>query len=124
MTIYKEADKVSLCGENIKRLRQQKGISQNKLARKSGIAQSALSAIESSVKNPSIETVQMIAGALGVTISELLGETADGLTSQEWQLIRDYRALTSQGREYIRQQFYVARQIYSGGADLSNVENK
>lgn len=117
---------MSICGENIKRIRQDKRISQNKLARESGIAQSALSAIESSVKNPSVETVQLIAKALGVTISELFGESpsADSYTAEERHLISDYRSLTAQGREYIRQQIYVATQLYSGNIGVPGVENR
>lgn len=117
---------MSVCGDNIKRIRQDKKISQNKLARESGIAQSALSAIESSVKNPSVETIQLIAKALGVTISELFGESssADSYTAEERQMISAYRTLTAQGREYIRQQIYVATQLYSGGAGVPVVENR
>ena len=118
---------MSICGENIKRIRQFKRISQNKLAKEAGIAQSALSAIESSVKNPSIETVQMIAGALGVSISELLGEAvpADSYTTEERRMIDQYRALNSQGREYIRQQLHIATQLYQGeNTDLPIMENR
>lgn len=116
---------MSVCGDNIRRIRLEKHISQNKLAKESGIAQSALSAIESSVKNPSIETIQLIAKSLNVTISELLGESTgqDSLTAQERQLLIDYRSLTPQGQEYIRQQLYMAKRVYSGESGLSGVEN-
>ena len=118
---------MSRVGENIKRIRGEKNFSQNALAKKAGIAQSALSAIESSVKNPSSVTVELIAHALDCTAAELLGEDPpdDALTPAERRLILAYRSLNSQGREYIRQQMDIAQRLYTGeSADLPNVENR
>lgn len=117
---------MSRVGENIKRIRKEKNFSQNAMAKKAGIAQSALSAIENNVKNPSSVTLELLAGALECTVAELIGEspTDDALTPAERQMILVYRTLTAQGREYIRQQLDIARRLYSGnGADLSRVEN-
>ena len=116
---------MSQVGDNIKALRIRAGLSQNKLARLAGISQPALSAIEKDVKNPSSTTLGMLASALHVTVAELIGEVDDGvLSAEERQLIRAYRTLTSQGREYIRQQFYVATQLYAGDAQIPDVENR
>jgi transcriptional regulator with XRE-family HTH domain len=118
---------MSEVGENVKKYRKEKNLSQNALAKKAGIAQSALSAIESNVKNPSSVTVELLAHALGCTTAELLGEDPgeDAITPAERQLIRVYRSLNAQGREYIRQQLTIASALYSGdSADLPNVESK
>ena len=116
---------MSQVGDNVKALRIRAGLSQNKLARLAGISQPALSAIEKDVKNPSSTTLGMLASALHVTVAELIGETESGAYSaEERQLIMDYRVLTAQGREYVRQQLYIARQLFSGDAGLSNVENR
>ena len=118
---------MSRVGENVKRIREEKKFSQNALAKKAGIAQSALSAIENNVKNPSSVTLELIAGALECSISELIGEgfADDAITPAERRLILVYRTLTAQGREYIRQQFAIASALYTGEpADLPNVENR
>lgn len=63
----------STIGENIKRLRLQKDLSQDKLARLADIAFATLTKIESGeTPNPTIETVKKIAAALGISIDELM----------------------------------------------------
>ena len=107
---------MSETGRKVREIRLRRGISQNRLAKSAGISQSALSAIESNVKNPSAVTVELLAGALGCTVSELIGESgpSDAYSAAERQLIVDYRSLSPQGKEYIRQQMAIARQLYSG----------
>lgn len=59
--------------------RVKRGLSQNQLAKLAGIPQSVLSDIEGGkTKAPRIDTLQAIAAALGVTVSELLGEQKAG----------------------------------------------
>ena len=59
---------------NIKKYRQKAGLSQDQLARKAGIPYSTFLKIESGyTTNPSIQAVQSIAEALGVSIDELVG---------------------------------------------------
>lgn len=55
--------------------RQEKGISQNQLAKLCNVPQSVISDIESGkTKAPRIDTLQAIAAALGVTVDELIGK--------------------------------------------------
>ena len=61
-------------GSNIRRLRQAKGLSQEKLAAKSGIDMRYLGGIERAQENPTIAVVCDIAQALGVHPSTLLIE--------------------------------------------------
>ena len=92
-------------GAEIKRRREALGISQNQLAKRSGCAQSTLSAIENTTKKPSSETLAGIAEALGCTVAELRGETpsaAPRLTAEERQLLRVFRHLNQSGRAYVR----------------------
>lgn len=57
--------------------REKKGISQNQLARMSGVPQSVISDIESGkTKAPRIDTLMAIAAALGMTVNELIGKKA------------------------------------------------
>lgn len=61
-------------GETIKALRLDMEMTQKQLAEKAEISQAALSAIERSEKAPTVETLHSIASALGVLVSDLLGE--------------------------------------------------
>ena len=68
-------------GQNVKDRRIKKGLSQNQLAKKAGISQASLNALEAKTNNPSVETCFLLAAALDCTVSELLGETAEQLTA-------------------------------------------
>ena len=60
--------------KNLKSIRNEKGWSQEKLAREANISYHTVIKIEQSViKNPRIETVIKLADALGVSIDKLLG---------------------------------------------------
>ena len=62
-----------MIGDNIKRLRKKKELSQDNLARKAGIPYATLIKIESNiVKKPSVQNVAKIAKALDVKIEDLL----------------------------------------------------
>ena len=61
-----------MLADNIKKLRKQRKLSQEELAKKAGVTYSTLIKLESGVnKNPTIKTIQQIAGALEVTLDEL-----------------------------------------------------
>lgn len=53
-------------------LRTQKGLSQERLAWRAGLARSHYAMIESGAKRPSIETLWKIAGALGMRLSAIM----------------------------------------------------
>jgi transcriptional regulator with XRE-family HTH domain len=60
-------------GENIKRVRNKLGLTQDDLVRKSGVKHTTLTKIESNVVvKPSVHTVAKIVKALGVPMEELL----------------------------------------------------
>ena len=59
-------------GQRIKEYRESMGMSQNELAKKSGLAQSSLSYLESGEKSPSVETLECICKGLGIPLSDLI----------------------------------------------------
>ena len=59
-------------GEKIKHAREAMGLSQNKLAQLSGMAQSSISYLESGEKKPNLETITLIAKALDLPVSNLI----------------------------------------------------
>lgn len=62
-----------MIGDNIRKFRKKKGLSQDSLARLANIPYTTLTKIESNVvKQPSVQNVAKIAKALGVNIEKLI----------------------------------------------------
>ena len=58
----------------LRHIREQHGVSQRVLAKAAGITQAALFRLESGETDPRLSTLRAIAGALGVTVAEIIGE--------------------------------------------------
>jgi len=59
--------------KNMERLRKQKGLSQEKLARLADVANNTIIKMESGEnKNPTLETLRKLAEAFGVSVDELI----------------------------------------------------
>ena len=58
-------------GERLRELRLARGLSQEKLAFKSGMHRTYLGSIERGERNPSLKNIAAIAEALGVSLSQL-----------------------------------------------------
>ena len=66
-------DKISAqLGQNMKRIRAKKKMSQADIARALQVDRGYISNIENGKKNPTIATIQKLANALGVSADELL----------------------------------------------------
>ena len=64
---------ISPIGKNIKKLRKQKGLSQDRLSKLADISYNTVIKLESGgITNPSIDTLQKIAKALNVSVDDLL----------------------------------------------------
>ena len=64
---------LSIIAKNIKKYREKKGVSQDKLSKLAGVTLHTITKIESeATPDPRIETVKKIADALGVSVDELL----------------------------------------------------
>lgn len=57
---------------NMKRLRKERGWSQEALADEAGLDRTYISGIERRVKNPTITVVERVSGALGCRLGDLL----------------------------------------------------
>ncbi len=92
--------------QNIKRLCTKKGIKPTNACKESGVGSSFINDIERG-RTPSVAKVQMLADYLGVTTSELLGETKkptvqdDGLTEAEQALMELFRQLTPDQQDMV-----------------------
>jgi transcriptional regulator with XRE-family HTH domain len=65
-------DMRALVGNNVKRIRQARGLTQEQFAERSGFSQQYLSTLERGRRNPSIVTIYELASALGVSHLELV----------------------------------------------------
>ncbi len=70
-------DVVVLLGQNVRRLRQQRGLSQEELALDAGMKRSYLSDLERGTRNPSVKALGRLAEALGVDPAILLTKEQD-----------------------------------------------
>lgn len=61
-----------LVGQNVKRIRQKKGLTQEQFAELSGFSQQYVSGLENGNRNPTVVTVYELACALGVSHMDLL----------------------------------------------------
>ena len=69
-------------GESIRKIRQLRGISQGEMQKRTGILRSYLSRVENGHTVPSFATLQRLAGAMGVTLSDFFSpEGAPHLSS-------------------------------------------
>jgi len=65
-------------GESIKlaEIRKSRGLSQYALAELSGVSRVTIARIESGAYNPTLQTLEQLAAALGVTVGELVDRKA------------------------------------------------
>ncbi|MBV6760409.1 helix-turn-helix domain-containing protein [Rhodococcus opacus] len=68
------SDANQLVARNIRRFRQERGLSLGELARRSGLSKQTLSKIEQGVGNPTVETLSLLGAALDVSPRRLLTE--------------------------------------------------
>lgn len=59
-------------GENLKKIRTRKGVTQIEIAKKLAVNRSFVSNIENGKTNPTLSTITNLANALGVPVNELL----------------------------------------------------
>ena len=69
-------------GINLKRLRQDRQMSQEALAFESGLHRTYISGVERGVRNPTVRVLEEIAAALKVPAAKLLEETPRGKKSR------------------------------------------
>lgn len=92
--------------QNIKDYCKMKGVKPTVACRESGVGSSFINNLERG-QTPSVAKVQMLADYLGVTTSELLGETKkptvqdDGLTDAEQALMDLFRQLTPEQQDMV-----------------------
>lgn len=89
---------MSAIGENIRRLRIERGLSQQQLADRTGKTRSAISQYESGKIVPRMGVIESIANILGVKKTDIIGEApaphpSPSLTPAESELLALYRRM-------------------------------
>lgn len=67
-------DMRQLVGRNVRRVREERGLTQEQLAERSGFTQQYISGLENGRRNPTVVTVYELAHALGVSHLVLLSD--------------------------------------------------
>ncbi|MDD4796826.1 MAG: helix-turn-helix transcriptional regulator [Eubacteriales bacterium] len=86
-------------GQHLKKCRKQKNISGNSLAKKAGLSQSTISAIEHGHKSPTIQTLDKLCGAMDLSLEDFfagLGQTNRGVLHRA--LLETTEALSAEAR--------------------------
>lgn len=68
----------TLLAENMKRLRLARGLTQEKLAARAGLHPNYVGSVERGERNISIDNIEKIANALGISISTLMSTRPSG----------------------------------------------
>lgn len=79
------------------------GMSKYRLSQLTGISQSAFSKMSRQQSSPSVETIQRICNALGISMAQFFAEenTYPDLTSQQAILLAYWNKLSKEKKEYI-----------------------
>lgn len=94
--------------KNLRKLRMNKGVSQQKIADYLGITQQSFNRYEKGKFEPDIGNLILLADYFNTTVDYLIGHTpADNpeepeLTGEEWAFLRSYRQLSESEKESIR----------------------
>ena len=97
-------------GERLGVLRRDAGITQAGLAEAIGSVQSTVSQLEAGSRKPSYNMLQDLAKALNVSPAYLLSDEMEELTAEEEAHFREYRTLTPEAREELREYAVFLRQ--------------
>jgi transcriptional regulator with XRE-family HTH domain len=84
--------------------REQRGLSQEALAKRSGMQPTAISHFETGARKPSFDNLRRLADALETTVDYLMGrtDTSATVTAAGDQLFRDFHKLTTEDRDIAR----------------------
>ena len=90
--------------DKIRQLQQERGWSTYKLAYESGLTQSTLSNMFSRGTCPTVDTLEKICEAFGISLSEFFDESHSKthVSMEEFELLRKYKALTNREKDAVK----------------------
>lgn len=93
-------------GENIKKIRKEKRLTQKELAQRLNVSQANLAQYENGKRNPKLATLQKIADALEVSVSDLLSSSCTQESKQPTTLAAHF-----DGEEYTEEEMEEIKQF-------------
>jgi len=109
LLVYIEV-KIMDIGQRLKQIRTSKGLQGIQLAEKVGITNVYLSYLESGTKIPSIETLQKICDALGITLAEFFMDENVNLPPEYQELLENVKVLSPKQLELLNEFLKTLRQ--------------
>lgn len=103
--------------ERIKELREARGLRQEDVAAVLNTKRQSVSRYETNKHDPDLGTLLKLCDYFGVTSDYLLGRSevpTQEISADEWALVRGYRELSEEGREYVRHSLALAALAHSG----------
>ena len=90
--------------EKVKKLQEERGWSTYKLAYESGLTQSTLSNMFARGTCPTVDTLEKICEAFGISLSEFFEEDdrKTHVSKEELELLRKYRALNDKEKDAVK----------------------
>ncbi|AAK79909.1 transcriptional regulator with XRE-family HTH domain [Clostridium acetobutylicum] len=86
-----------MLGENLKKLRKEKGLTQRQLAGETGLSVSIISKLEEGKKTGSIETLQTLSNYFNVTVDELSENKSANIDKKEYAVDELLKRLVKKG---------------------------
>lgn len=121
-------------GDRLKDIRKKAGLNQSDLAKQLGLDRSTIAKYEVNASTPPDDIKIRIANIFNVSLDYLLCQTDNPdrageesaliLSGIEIEMVAIFRALSKEGQTYIRQQLYIAQQIYKKPDSLSGLESE
>lgn len=125
---------MAVINDRIKEMRVSRGLTLLEVSKRLGVEEATMQRYESGqIKNIKHETVLALSDIFRCSPSYLMGwidtiedapalESSSALTSDEAQFLSDYRNLSDQGREYMRQTMVMALHTYKKDSFVPNME--
>ncbi len=90
--------------EKVKKMQEERGWSTYKLAYEAGLTQSTLSNMFARGTCPTVDTLEKICNAFGISLSEFFEEDSrkSHVSKEELELLRKYRALTDKEKDAVK----------------------
>lgn len=115
----------------IRELRKQRNLTMKELGSLLGFSEVTVSQYETEKRQPNIEALIKLSNFFGVTVGYLLGvedneqlvasvpfSPREDYSEDEIRMVKIYRSLSQQGKEYILSQLNIATQVYTKNASV------
>ena len=118
-----------IIADNIKFYRERNNLQKKEVAEYVGVSASSVTHWEDGSNSIDINKLAILCDLFNCKLSEIVTSREEltqekPLTHDEQQLINDYRDLSPQGQEYIRQTMFLAKQTYKKSSDNSLLEEQ